>query len=70
MKRFLTLSSALTGACLRALPVWAAKPIQHDAEHYVLLHQYQKPCNITPSGINKFISWLIENYTLFRTDYT
>ena len=41
MKRFLTLFSGLMGACLLAFPVWAATPIQHDAEHYVLLHQYQ-----------------------------
>ena len=41
MNNFLISLLCIAGAGLIALPALAAKPIQHDAEHYVLLHQYK-----------------------------
>ena len=40
MNRFLLSVAAVTLATL-VLPVMAAEPIRHDADHYVLLHQYK-----------------------------
>ena len=41
MNKILLFLLSIIASGLFALPAFAAKPIRHDAEHYVLLHQYK-----------------------------
>jgi hypothetical protein len=60
MNKFLLSLLVMAGAGVIALPVLAAEPIQHDVEHYVLIHQYKDQWEKEDKEIDKKLAELRE----------